>query len=347
MLPVISEGLDLPAPGQVVVWGNNDHRQVSGRPRGHGFTRIAPGGATQGLALGSDGIPVLWGGHLPPQTPIVPPLNLPTGETYIEIALGASFAAGIRASDGGIDTWGGGFAATPFTKADLPPMSPTVKFIALTVGGGHGVAITEDRTLVQWGGTASGTPPNPEGRTFFEVRARSSYSIARDDIGQLYGWGSGLFAPPGPKVLLDPPWEFIDADGGYWLHPGPFSAIAAGVRHVLALNADDDSVSGWGSDGDGESSGAPTGVKFSAVAAGRNFSIGLDRDAKLHHWGYRLQVTTVSSGTPRRGLLEAVPEGHFSAISAATMHATALRRDLRVDPDTIVDRVIPDRPYRF
>ncbi len=342
MLPVISDDVDLAGPGQVVVWGNNDHLQVSSRPRGHGFTRIAPGGATQGLALRSDGIPVLWGGYLPPMTPIVPPLNLPPGETYIEIALGASFAAGIRASDGGIDTWGGGFAAAPYTKADLPPMSPQVKFIALTVGGGHGVAITEDRTLVQWGGPASGTPPKPAGRTFFEVRARSSRSIALDDMGQLYGWGSGLFAPDS-KVLAKP-WTFVEPVGGgygYWLHPGPFSAIAAGTHHVLALNQGDDSVSGWGSDEDGESTGAPEGVKFSAIAAGKNFSIGLDRDAKLHHWGYSMQMTTVASGTPKRGLLQSVPQGHFSAISAATMHATALRRDLRVDPDTIVDRVKP------
>lgn len=312
-------------PGQVVVWGNDDHRQVSDRPRGHGFTKIAPGGATQGLALGADGIPVLWGGYLPPKTPIVPPLALPPGETYVEIALGASFAAGIRASDGGIDTWGGGFAGPPYNKADLPPMSPKVKFIALTVGGGHGVAITDDRTLVQWGGTASGTPPKPAGRTFFEVRARSSHSIARDDNGQLYGWGSGLFAP-GSTGLADPLWQFVaTGSAGYWFHPGPFSAIAAGVSHVLALNLRDDSVSGWGSDGDQESTGAPKGIKFRAIAAGRNFSIGLDRDGKLHHWGNSLQVTAVASGTPRRGLLSSVPEGHFSAIGAATMHATALR----------------------
>ena len=54
--------------------------------------------------------PRMWGGYLPPDLPIVPPLDLPPGETYVEIALGASFAAGIRASDGGIDTWGGVFA---------------------------------------------------------------------------------------------------------------------------------------------------------------------------------------------------------------------------------------------
>jgi alpha-tubulin suppressor-like RCC1 family protein len=222
-------------------------------------------------------------------------------------------------------------------------MFPKVKFIALTVGGGHGVAITEDRTLMQW--PASGLAPKPAGRTFFEVRARSSHSIARDDRGQLYGWGSGLFAPGSTDLAGDPRWQFVASGGaGYWLHPGPFSAIAAGVRHVLALNSGTDSVSGWGSDGDGESTGAPEGITFSAIAAGRNFSIGLDGDGRLHHWGHRMQVTTASSGTPRRGLLEAVPEGHFSAISAGTMHATALRRDARVDPDTIVDRVIPDRP---
>ena len=176
MLPVISDDFVPAAPGQVVVWGNNGNHQVSTRPRGKGFTRIAPGGATQGLALGSDGIPVLWGGYLPPNLPIVPPLDLPPGETYVEIALGASFAAGIRASDGGIDTWGGVFAGgpPPYQPADFKPKSPSVKFIALTAGGGHGVAITEDGVLEQWGGPSSGTPPKPPGRTFVEVRARSS-----------------------------------------------------------------------------------------------------------------------------------------------------------------------------
>ena len=65
----------------------------------------------------------------------------------------------------------------------------------------------------------------------------------------------------------------------------------------------------------------------------------------LHHWGSNLPTTTISSGTPRGGgLLKFVPQGRFSAISAGTKHATALRPDARIDADTIVDRVIPDRP---
>ncbi len=257
----------LPAPGQVVVWGNNDHHQVSKRPRGKGFTRIAPGGATQGLALGSDGIPVLWGGYLPPNLPIVPPLDLPPGETYVEIALGASFAAGIRASDGGIDTWGGVFAGgpPPYQPADFKPMSPSVKFIALTAGGGHGVAITEDGVLEQWAGRHQAHRRNRR-EDVRRVRARSSLSIARDDRGQLYGWGSGLFAPGSPALVADPLWQFVEI-GGIG-HPGPFFAIAASARHVLALNLGDDSVSGWGSNSDGECTDAPKGVAFMALVRG-------------------------------------------------------------------------------
>ena len=166
----------------------------------------------------------------------------------------------------------------PYAKADLPPMSPKVKFIALTVGGGHGVAITEDRTLVQWGGTASGTPPEPAGRTFFEVRARSSHSIARDDMGQLYGWGSGLFAP-GSTVLVDPLGSLSEpAAAGTGGIPDRFpqsrrgpprSGAESGRRQREWLGI------GWRP----RVPGAPKGVKFSAIAAGRNFSIGLDRKA--------------------------------------------------------------------
>jgi alpha-tubulin suppressor-like RCC1 family protein len=176
---------------------------------------------------------------------------------------------------------------------------------------------------VQWGGATSGTPPAPPGRTFFEVRARSSHSIALDDLGQLYGWGGILFAPTNSQNL--PGWR-LDTVGGYWWRPGPFSAIAAGTHHVLAVNAGDESVSGWGSDADFEISGAPKGVNFSAIAAGKNFSIGLDRKDKLHHWGKDLQAPAVGPGAHGAGRLKPVPAGHFSAISAATMHATALRR---------------------
>ena len=351
MLPVKSDVIALAAsPGQIVVWGNDDHRQISSCPRRGGFKKIAPGGATQGLGLGSDGIPFLWGGYLPPNLPIVPTLELPPGETYVDIALGASFAAGIRASNGGIDTWGGVYADGS-GKADVPTSFAGIKFIALTVGGGHGVAITEDQQLEQWSAAGPGSPPKPQGTKFVEVRARTSYSLARDDQGRLYGWGKDLFAPQttGSSPLNDPLWQFTS---GYWWHPGPFTAMAAGPKpvggtsaHVLALRPNG-TVVGWGANVLGERDDAPAGVTFIAIAAGQSFSIGLDSDGRLHHWGNPMQVMAVlnTEGHKPVELLGAVPEGRFSAISAGTKHASALRRDVRVDPDDVLERVVRPRP---
>ena len=89
---------------------------------------------------------------MPPEPAHRATARLATRGNVCRIALGASFAAGIRASDGGIDTWGGVFAGgpPPYQPADFKPKSPSVKFIALTAGGGHGVAITEDGVLEQW-----------------------------------------------------------------------------------------------------------------------------------------------------------------------------------------------------
>ena len=168
-------------PGEVVVWGDDTYQQITKRPSG-GFLKIAPGGATQGLALGVDGIPVLWGGVGAGTLtmPIVPALTLKPGAIYTDIAIAPSFAAGIRGPNGRIDTWGRFANLTP---CGLPTRFRYKSFRALTVGGGFGLAITNsDQTLVQWG-AGPGTPPQREGLKFVEVRARNDYCLALSDTG--------------------------------------------------------------------------------------------------------------------------------------------------------------------
>ncbi len=340
--------------GEVVVWGDDANRQITCRPKGAGYTRVAPGGGTQSLALGTKGRPEVWGGFGlgTPAMPIVPdPLTFPAGEKYVDMALGVSFAAAIRASNHWIDT-SGKFAAPPYDDADLPMRFEGMRFIAVTVGGGHGVAIVEDEgTLLQWG-FGEGTEPKPKhGKSlnskyikFVAVRARNDYSIALDESGNLYGWGGKyLFrADPGGATahpLTGTGWKFVSTDApptegtvpadlvpnGYWVHKGPFTAIAAGgtprtpnaLPHVLALKPNG-RVVGWPATSSAVI--APAGIKLSAIAAGLGFSIGLDREGMLHHWG-----EPGAKAADGKGVLENVPVGPFVSIGAGTRHASAVR----------------------
>jgi len=338
--------------GEVVVWGDDANHQITDRPKVAGFTRVAPGGGTQSLALGATGRPEVWGafGLGTPAMPVVPdPLTFPAGEKYVDMAIGVSFAAAIRASNHWIDT-SGTFAAPPYDDAALPMKLEGMRFIAVTVGGGHGVAIVEhEGTLLQWG-AGEGTEPRPKhGMSrkyikFVEVRARNDYSLALDESGDLYGWGGKhLFRPESGAATAHPlagtGWKFVSTDdpptpgtapadlipNGYWFHKGPFTAIAAGgtpktpnaLPHVLALRPNG-SVVGWPATSSAVI--APTGIKLSAIAAGLGFSLGLDREGMLHHWGE--PGATAANGM---GVLENVPLGPFVSIGAGTRHASAVR----------------------
>jgi alpha-tubulin suppressor-like RCC1 family protein len=341
--------------GEVVVWGDDANNQITDRPRVAGFSKVAQGGATQGLVLGAAGVPVLWGGAGlgTPSMPIVPALTLTAGEKYEDIPIGVSFAAAIRRSDAWIET-SGRFANTPHEDAaeQLKKFKGT-RFIAVTVGGGHGVGIVEqDGTLLQWGAGEGTEPrpkdvkfPKPQYIKFVQVRARSDYNLALDEHGNLYAWGGDhLFRPDSlspSHPLAGTKWRFVSTQPsgsgaghipvhlvpkGYWYHKGPFEAIAAGaipktpanpLPHVLALRPDG-SVIGWPTSA--AAAVAPADVTFSAIAAGRGFSIGLDRTGELHHWGEPGAIA--ANG---KGVLENVPKGPFVSIGAGTRHATAVR----------------------
>jgi hypothetical protein len=137
--------------------------------------------------------------------------------------------------------------------------------------------------------------------------------------------------PPEVHPLSGTDWQWVTGPSGrYWFHKGPFMAIAAGglqktltphpLPHVLALKPDG-SVVGWGANTLGAIKKAPAGVKFSAIAAGLGYSIGLDRAGMLHHWGFA--GASASLGGP--GLLADVPVGPFVSIGAGTRQAVAVR----------------------
>jgi hypothetical protein len=334
-------------PSNLAVWGYDTNRAITDMPKYGAFLSIAPGGATQLLALRENGRPVLWGGvgaaqpatGTDPAHDIIPPLTEHQTDLYHHIALGITCAAAIRNDDQWIDTWGkfpGG------ADSSVPPEHRGRKFVAVAVGGGQIVAITTGDTLVEWGPTSS-TPPNPPNTRFRQIRSRSDYNVAIDAQGNLYGWGGGLFVPPTPLRQPNPleigswPWTY-DWEQRHWYRPGSFGMVALGLpvvkngpAHVLALFKDIDDVRNtgplhgtlayWGDDQFGQSSKAPFGVRFWSVAAGKGFSIGLDLQYNLRHWGDAGMPLAV--GAP--GPLAILPNGPFEGIGAGANQASAWR----------------------
>ena len=97
----------------------------------------------------------------------------------------------------------------------------------------------------------------------------------------------------------------------------PVIAIAAGVRHALALRADG-SVVGWGSRDDLAAWQPPAGSGvFTAISAGSGFSVGIRRDGTVAAWG-----------NPGYGKLAVPPNlERVVAIGCGSFHALALRDD--------------------
>jgi alpha-tubulin suppressor-like RCC1 family protein len=314
------------ANGEIVCWGDG-----TVAPPGKKFEKLAPGGAKQALALDTDQHLTLWG-----PGPILDPVY-PATEKFTDVALSVTYVMAIR-TDGTLFHWG--TFADPKGTSPRPPRrrmgtsGPVLEseqvFSAIATGGAFCVGISESR-LVQWG---PGMPAPPPDGVFLAVSARNDYCLAlREDLA-IVGWGGRLF-PTGPTfdaAAYLPGWTYDDDE--HWVHPGPFTAIAAGLTpkdengypllpHVLALHLDG-RVLGWGHNTYGQLIAPP--ISFAAIAAGWNYSLGLDHAGNIYHWGFAgfpAPSTTIPPASTR-GQLSDVPSGLFKSISAGSTHASAV-----------------------
>src|SRR5258708_36838153 len=76
------------------------------------------------------------------------------------------------------------------------------KFVAISAGGAHNLALSASGRVVAWGSNESGqsiVPNLPYGRVFVEISAGGRHSLARLDDGSLLAWGAndlGQCEPP-------------------------------------------------------------------------------------------------------------------------------------------------------
>ena len=295
---------------QIVVWGENEHKQITSAPAGGiGFSDILPGGSSQTIAIRTNGSVEMWGeGSIPDL--VYGPMVKPFTDHVIGGAIGLSHFVGILA-DHSLVYWGNFFDGA----SAAPPAGLLAQAVA--VGATHGCAIDMNGDLKAWGDTK--TPP---GGKFQKVRARSDYTIAIHRNGRLYRLGRRV------RNKRSITWAGWNRDGnGYAYAVGPYKDLAAGPKgtapkpHILALDASD-GIRGWGHDDAGQATGQPAG-KFKAIGAGASYSLAFDENDHLHHWGRNWGQPGPDS--PVLGGLGNVPLGEFASISAGSHHATALR----------------------
>jgi alpha-tubulin suppressor-like RCC1 family protein len=280
---------------KIFVWGDNSAKQIDGAPTGSNFEKIAPGGASQSLAIRNDGSVVLWGG-VGVTTPTIPALPATlANDRYVDAYIALKHLVLIKKAGHLVVTW---------NSPGVPPSGLHARAVA--AGAAHGVAIAMNGKLHSWG-PGPGAIALPAGK-FTKVSARTNYTIALDEDGTLFGWGGG-----GTGGNIFKGWNIKDLVH-FFVKNDPFVAIAAGTNHILALRADG-TVAGWGDNTSGETV-APPGIHFKQIAAGSGYSIGLDEKGVLHHWG---------DAKTEKGNVGDVPAGTFVSIGAAANHAAAVQ----------------------
>lgn len=245
---------------------------------------------------------------------------------------------------------GNGTTARQITPFLIAP--PTGKAWAhVTAGNFRSAALTTDGTMYSWGSGYSGQHGDniriqynipqlvtaPGGKTWADVSAGGSHTLALCHDGTLYTWGDNYYAQLGngtTTLTLDR--QLVGAPAGTW------TAVAAGYNFSLALNSNG-SVYAWGANEQGQLGDGtrmqrttpvlvapPAGLRWTQVAAGFWNSAALCSDGSLYVWGsnYAGQIgdgTTTARLVPRR---VTPPAGHtWTQVSVGYEHIMAVCSD--------------------
>lgn len=329
------------------------------------FTVVAAG-LNHSAAIGSDHNTYAWGGNALGQlgdgttTSSATPVRVqaPAGVDFVSVSVGVNHSVALG-SDGNAYAWGDnshgqlGDGGTAGSRVPVRVRAPAgVTFTALVTGVFHSVAIGSDGNAYAWGRntygelgdgttTSSATPvvvQVPAGVSFTSLAAGVYHSVAIGSDGVSYAWGDNGFGQlgDGTTVASHVPVP-VQAPPGV-----TFTAIAAGVYHVVATGSDGNTYS-WGANtsgqlGDGTTTGSPTpvpvqtpaGVTFTGPAAAGGHSLALGSDGATYAWGdgdlgQLGDGTTTDSLTPVP--VQAPPGVTFTGLAAGGGHSIALGSD--------------------
>lgn len=245
------------------------------------------------------------------------------------VALLWSMTVSWGGENGYVQVWG----TSDYGMQDVPPAALS-NATALAAGWHHCLALANGRVYA-WGDNGGGQT-NVDNNAFAGVTAIAggAKSSAAIKNGQIVLWGR---ADDDSKQLA---FSEIPTDG-------PFTSLALGANHGLAIR-EDGTVAAWGDDNVGQVAGPGRdwGDGIKAVAAGKEFSLGLYEDRRVIVSGNPKNVDGVSLR------IDEIPEtiqGNVTSIAAGPYHAMALDSNGCVwvwgawkDQDDIPD--IPDIP---
>jgi alpha-tubulin suppressor-like RCC1 family protein len=231
-----------------------------------------------------------------------------TDVSGVRIEVGYGFGANAQ---GQVGHGQSGDATGPVLVANGARAS-TDRWLMVSAGGAHSLALGSDGKVYAWGGNASGQLGDgttsdrsravvvgggdiPVGVSLQQVSAGGSHSLGLGSDGKVYAWGANGYGQLGDGTLTERT-RPVAVSAGEIPSGVTITEVRAGREHSLALGSDG-KVYAWGRNGSGqlgdgtvESRSLPVAVvvgsvRYSGIAAGRFHSLGLATDGKVYGWG--------------------------------------------------------------
>ena len=279
-------------------------------------------------------------------------IDTPTAPVrFAQVSAGQSHSLAVG-SDGNLYAWGGntngqlGDGTTTNQTAPIMVAAPAgVKFVQVSAGGSHSMALDRDGNIWTWGSDLANQlgrdephnskQPGPAvthaGVTFIAVSAGAEHSMAIDRDGNIWTWGYDGHRQVGSSGSGSTP-------KGVGVPKAAFASISAGSRHSIGLDTNGTAWT-WGGLSDGTTDDdltghadfrpAPvdTGLRFTAVSAGEDHSMGIARDGTVYTWGHNGsgqlgRTPTVAEPAGRPGPVPG-PSG-ATGVSAGRTHNAAI-----------------------
>jgi hypothetical protein len=281
----------------VIAWGSNASGQIN-VPALADITAISAG-ATQNLALKSDGTVVSWGSSSP---------ALPAGlNNIIRIASGTSHHLAIR-SNGTLVAWG----SNSYGQTTLPGGVTTAKRVA--AGEKHSLALLQNGSLLAWGDNTFQQTSIPAGLAdVTAIAAGADHNLALKSDGTVVAWGRNEVGQCNvPAGLTN------------------ITAIAAGAHHSLAVK-NDGTVIAWGWDSGGQSTVPANLIGVTAVAGGYASSVALKSDGTVVVFGDNSRLQNLVPAEAVNVAAIAAGAEHLLALRSALVPV----RLARTDTDTV------------